>query len=70
MDKTQIKFYSDKQEEYFDILVYEGWEFDSQHSNGIIIMIKIGELETGELCVESDCYINTDGTVTQNDFDF
>ena len=68
--KSQIIFYSDKQEEYFDILTYEGWLFDSQHSNGTIIMYKQGELENGDPCVDADCYIKTDGTLTYNDFDF
>jgi hypothetical protein len=69
MDKSSVIFYSDKQEEYFDILNYEGWLFDSQHSNGVIIMVKLGENDEG-ICVDADCYIQKDGSVTYNDFDF
>lgn len=66
--KDTIDFKSDKQEEYFDILTYEGWEFDSQIQDSTIIMVLLGNNEDG-ICVDKDCYIRPDGFVQINDFD-
>jgi len=64
INADNIKFYSEKQWEEYDILTkLEGFVLDHQTPRGSIVLVYFAELENHGIYVADEVYILSDGTV-------